>query len=98
MATIRDINDYKLGKIGQAGISSKEQGYIMEIGNASDALASIFTSPTGWTDLINVLDILDDQIDVNSIISERQKNIAEKINSAKNYKKEVIDKLHILRT
>lgn len=98
MATIRDINDYKLGKIGQAGISSKEQGYIMEIGNASDALASIFTSPTGWTDLINVLDILDDQIDVNSIISERQKNIAEKINSAKNYKKEVIDKLHIIRT
>lgn len=97
MAIIRDTNNYKLGKIGQAGVSSKEQGYITEINNASDALASIFTSPTGWTDLVNVLDILNNNIDSNAIISERQKTIAEKLKVATTYKKEVIKKLETIR-
>lgn len=97
MAIIRDTNDYRLGKIGQAGISSKEQGYITEINNASDALASIFTSPTGWTDLVNVLDILNNNIDSNTIISERQKIISEKLKAATTYKKEVVKKLETIR-
>ena len=79
MALFESVNNYNIGKIGQAGISSKEQGYINEINNTADALASMFTSPTAWTDLINVLSILDKKIDDNFNVNERQKLIAEKI-------------------
>lgn len=98
MALFESVNNYNIGKIGQAGISSKEQGYINEINNTTDALASMFTSPTAWTDLINVLSILDKKIDDNFNVNERQKLIAEKINKANKYKTEIVEKLETIRT